>query len=85
VRVDDTPVMCACPWCKVGETALHTAGIKGDPDVVKALLDAGADANARTHGGTYLKMTPTHWMAYGKQYRAVVEMIEAGALQLQTG
>jgi ankyrin repeat protein len=34
----------------VGETALHTAGIKGDPDVVKALLDAGADANARTHG-----------------------------------
>ena len=43
-------VLCACPWCKVGETALHTAGIKGDPDVVKALLDAGADANARTHG-----------------------------------
>jgi hypothetical protein len=35
------------------------------------------------HGGTYLKMTPTHWMAYGKQYRAVIEMIEAGALQPQ--
>lgn len=50
---------------KVGETPLHTAGISGNADVVAALLRAGADPNARTKGGQYLKMTPSHWMVYG--------------------
>lgn len=64
---------------KVGETPLHTAGISGNADVVRALLDAGADPDARTNGGPYLKMTPTHWMVFGKHAAGLAALIKAGA------
>jgi len=62
-----------------GETALHTAGIRGNPEVVHALIQAGADVNARTNGGTYLKMTPLHWMTYGRHLSGMRLLLDAGA------
>mmetsp|Transcript_15977 Transcript_15977/g.39253 ORF Transcript_15977/g.39253 Transcript_15977/m.39253 type:complete len:320 (-) Transcript_15977:1125-2084(-) len=64
---------------KVGETALHTSGISGNADVVTALLAAGADPNARTNGGQYLKMTPSHWMVFGKHEAGMAALVKAGA------
>lgn len=48
-----------------GETALHVAGIPGGKELVRTLIEAGCDVNARTHGGQYLRMAPIHWMTYG--------------------
>ena len=62
-----------------GETALHTAGIRGNPEVVHALLQAGSDVNARANGGTYLKMTPLHWMTYGRHLSGMRLLLDAGA------
>ena len=62
-----------------GETALHTAGIRGNPEVVHALIQAGSDVNARTNGGTYLKMTPLHWMTYGRHLSGMRLLLDAGA------
>ena len=62
-----------------GETPLHTAGISGKPVIVKMLLDAGADPDARTMGREYLKMTPAHWMVFGNKREALKILIDAGA------
>ena len=62
-----------------GETPLHTAAISGKPAIVKMLLDAGADPNARTMGKEYLKMTPAHWMVFGNKREALKILIDAGA------
>lgn len=63
----------------VGETPLHTAGISGNADIVKALLDAGADPDARTRGGQYLKMSPSHWMVFGNHEAGLAALIAGGA------
>ena len=62
-----------------GETPLHTAAISGKPRIVKMLMDAGADADARTMGREYLKMTPAHWMVYGNHVDGMKVLIDAGA------
>ena len=62
-----------------GETPLHTAAISGKPVIVKMLLDAGADPDARTMGREYLKMTPAHWMVFGNKREALKILIDAGA------
>ena len=62
-----------------GESVLHVSGIKGNPEVVDALIKAGADVNARTRGGTYLKMTPLHWMVYGRHLSGMRLLLENGA------
>eukprot|EP01114_Cavostelium_apophysatum_P019392 TRINITY_DN623_c0_g1_i1.p1 TRINITY_DN623_c0_g1~~TRINITY_DN623_c0_g1_i1.p1 ORF type:complete len:153 (+),score=56.23 TRINITY_DN623_c0_g1_i1:40-498(+) len=36
---------------KVGDTALHKAAFKGSEEVVQALVDAGADINAKNNQG----------------------------------
>ena len=61
------------------ETPLHVAGIKGDIRTVRLLLDAGADPNARTAGGQYLKMPPLAWYVYGGHSEGVEALIDAGA------
>ena len=62
-----------------GETPLHVSGIRGAPEVVEALLLAGADPNARTNGGAFLKMTPLHWMTHGGHVDGMRLLLEHGA------
>jgi hypothetical protein len=62
-----------------GETALHTVGMKGNPEIARLLIQAGADVNARTNGGPYLKMTPLHWMTYGRHLSGMRALLDAGA------
>jgi len=69
-----------------GETALHVASIEPRDDVLAALLRAcgtsSAFLNARTLGGTYLRMTALHWMVHGgtvAHERGVEALLRAGA------
>lgn len=69
-----------------GETALHVASIEPREDVLAALLRAcgtsSAFVNARTLGGTYLRMTALHWMVHGgtvAHERGVEALLRAGA------
>ena len=63
----------------MGETPLHVAAIKGDPETIRALLEAGADPDAITAGGQYLKMTPLHWLTYGKHHEGMRLLLQHGA------
>ena len=62
-----------------GETPPHVSGIRGAPEVVEALLLAGADPDARTNGGPFLKMTPLHWMTHGGHVDGMRLLLEHGA------
>ncbi|KAJ3278534.1 Ankyrin repeat domain-containing protein 39 [Borealophlyctis nickersoniae] len=55
----------------VGYTALHYASRQGHQDVCKALMDAGADPNARTKG---LQTTPLHRAALA-DHVAIISML----------
>ncbi len=57
------------------ETPLSHASRRGDYDVVKALLDAGADVNAKDAEGC----TPLHWAAREGHEAVVKALITAGA------
>ena len=58
-----------------GRTALHWAAAFGTPNIVTALIDAGADVNARTaYGGT-----PLHYAAESAKPEVVTSLIGAGA------
>jgi len=72
---------CARERSSVGETALHVAALSGNARVANALLKSGCDANARTHGGQYLSMTPLHWWVYGGEANAegVEALLRGGA------
>jgi ankyrin repeat protein len=61
-----------------GSTALHCATWKGHQEVVKVLLNAGADVNAHNnneHWGT----TPLHAAAHANQAAIAQMLIEKGA------
>lgn len=55
--------------------ALHAAMVAADADIVRALLDAGADADARQQGG----ITPLMAAAGGGSDELVRLLVEAGA------
>ena len=64
-----------------GETALHTAAIKANAEVVKILIEV-CELEAKTSGGQYLAQTSLLWMAYGgsdEHLRGVEAFLEAGA------
>jgi ankyrin repeat protein len=61
-----------------GSTPLHCASWKGHTEVVRVLIDAGADVQAR-NGNTHWGDTPLHAAAHGNR-RAVAELLlECGA------
>ena len=59
-------------------TPLHCAAWKGHVEVVKALLDAGADINAKSRNDHYGD-TPLHAASHGNQKEVVKVLIERGA------
>jgi ankyrin repeat protein len=63
---------------KDGCTPLHCASWKGNLDVVRAVLDAGADVAARNHNEHYGD-TALHAAAHGNQPAVVELLIERGA------
>jgi RNA polymerase sigma factor (sigma-70 family) len=58
-------------------TPLHLAAEKGHLDVVRALLEAGADVHARDEGDN---ATPLHWAAGEGHLEVIEQLIAAGAL-----
>ena len=61
------------------ETPLHLACIRGDAKVVKALLNAGANPDARATAPTSLDMTPLTWCAYAGYDESIALMLGSGA------
>ena len=64
---------------KDGETALHTAAIRGDLRTLRALLAAGAEVDARTPPGATIYMTPSMWATYHGHADFVRILLENGA------
>ena len=62
---------------KVQTTPLHVAAHRGYIDIVKLLIDAGADVNAKE--GNYSKSTPLHWAAKEGNLQVVKLLVESGA------
>jgi len=62
-----------------GESCLHLTGIKGQTQVTKFLLEAGADANIRTSFELGQRMTPLTWNVYGGHVENARLLLEHGA------
>lgn len=60
-----------------GFTALHAASRIGHGDIVRALLEAGADPNVRAQAGH--RATPLHWAARAGHMETTRALVEAGA------
>ncbi len=62
-----------------GLTALHTAGYRGNLDVIRRLLKAGADPTirGRADGGAHAGMTPAH-LARSQNQEDAARLIESG-------
>jgi ankyrin repeat protein len=59
----------------MANTALHAAAAGKHADIVKLLLDHGADANARQHGG----WAPLHSAAQNGDLESARALTDAGA------
>jgi len=62
-----------------GETPLHLAGLGGSPAVVRLLVEAGGDVDARVTSPKGLFMTPLTWMTYGAHVEGARTLLELGA------
>jgi Ankyrin repeats (3 copies) len=58
-----------------GWTALHLAAKSGKLDIVKALINAGADLNTKDNDG----LTALHWVARDGNFDIVKILMKAGA------
>jgi len=64
-------------WSADGFTALHFAAFFGSLDAARALLGAGADANARSRNE--MSVMPIHSAVAGRHGEIVAALVEAGA------
>lgn len=71
----DNPRMRDVPTEAMGSTPLHLAALNVDPGPLKALLAAGANANARDKNDA----TPLHMAAYATRSEHAKLLLEAGA------
>lgn len=62
-----------------GESCLHVAGILGQSDVTRFILQHGGNPNQRSTYEHGLRMTPLAWNVYGKHVSNVKLLLEAGA------
>ena len=62
-----------------GETPLHVGCISGNSEIVKMLINAKADPNARAFGPKSLRMHPLSWCVFGGFLEASEVLIENGA------
>ncbi|XP_051950464.1 NF-kappa-B inhibitor alpha-like isoform X1 [Xyrauchen texanus] len=60
-----------------GVSALHLAVLKGNCDIIRMLLEAGADANQRDLGSG---RSPLHWAVEGQRSAVVELLLSAGAV-----
>ena len=60
---------------KNNERALHWAALNGNVEIIKEMIDHGADIDAKDQG----QMTPLHWAAWQGKLDAVKFLIEKGA------
>lgn len=64
---------------KDGETPLHVTGISGSSEIVKLLVQEGADIDKRVTSTKGLFMTPLTWMVYGVHADGVEALLKLGA------
>lgn len=62
-----------------GESCLHVAGILGQADVTRFILQHGGNPNQRSTYEHGLRMTPLSWNVYGKHLPNIKLLLEAGA------
>jgi ankyrin repeat protein len=62
-----------------GESCLHVAGILGQADVTRFILQHGGNPNQRSTYEHGLRMTPLSWNVYGKHLSNVRLLLDAGA------
>jgi ankyrin repeat protein len=63
----------------MGESCLHVAGIKGQTEVTKRMIQAGADPNVRSDYEKGLRMHPLSWNVYGGHVETARALLEGGA------
>lgn len=62
-----------------GETCLHLAGITGQSEVTRYILDKGGDPNIRTTFQQGQRMHPLSWNVYGGHVETARVLLEHGA------
>jgi len=62
-----------------GETCLHLAGILGQPEVTRTVLEAGGDPNVRTTFERGQRMHPLSWNVYAGHVETARVLLENGA------
>lgn len=75
-----------CQYDQQGQTALHLAVQKNFIEVVKALLEKGANINALATDPSYTHMTPLHYAALTGNHKAAQLLLTWGAnIHLENG
>lgn len=62
-----------------GEHCLHLCALSGNADIVKLLLDVGADPDIRSNWDQGLRMHPLAWNTFYGRYDIIELLLKAGA------